>query len=100
MLFAERQLQLDKPQGDDRPLRAHLEAVKKQTGITPELLKPINCPPELLRIWYDFIDIRNGIYGDRIAYVDIEAWARINRIEITPLEAQLIKRIDRMFLNG
>jgi len=63
----------------------------------PELL------PEITHIWDWFLELTatrgsNGFGVNPITYTEIDAWSRLLKTEPSPLEIELIKIIDSVYL--
>ena len=59
-------------------------------------------PPEQIGyLWYwfnDLTDWRDNAFGvGALSHQEIEAWARLFRIEISPFEVDALRRLDREF---
>ena len=104
MLFAENDLTLREKQGDGVSLRHHLEALQRQTGVTPEQLIPVPFPETLEFIWRDFHELNNdrtsnGYTLNPISYTELDAWSRLTNKAVTAQEIDIIKQLDAVFLN-
>ena len=103
MLFAENELSLQEKQGDGLSLRDHLESVERQTGITPDQLKPLPFPEALEYIWRDFLELNdartsNGYTLNPISYSELDAWNRLTNKQATTQDIGVIKMLDTVFL--
>lgn len=99
LLFAENELALQEKQGDGLSLRDHLESVERQTGITPDQLKPLPFPGALEYIWRDFVELSDERTTlNPISYTELEAWNRLTNKQATTQEIGVIKMLDTVFL--
>lgn len=74
------------------------------TGQLPKELEASPCPHELSYIWSWFLELSgarssNGFAANPIQYSEIDAWARLKKINITPFEVEAIVKIDGVFLS-
>lgn len=101
------------PGADGTTLRDHIEQVCKQTGKTPEELGLVedeadDAPEvpeggEYLWIWFQELSAgrgNNGFGPTAISWADIEAWARLTAIELTPCETLTLRSMDAAFLSA
>ncbi len=84
-------------------LKEHLETVERQTGIRPEELNLPDFPDLLLPVWRIFIDLSNSRSqgfsgGGPITYEQMKAYMDITGNIVGPIEAEIIKMLDREYL--
>lgn len=89
-------------QPDGCTLREHYEAAARQ-GRRPADLDGPPCPPELVHVWKWFLALsggrgNNGFGPDAIRWLDIDAWARLNRVAPTPYELACLQAVDAVFM--
>lgn len=76
--------------------------MQRQTGITPEQLVLVELPDCIAHVWRWFCRLspkRNvGMATGPLASVEIEAWARLHQIEMTPFEVSALEALDSAFL--
>jgi hypothetical protein len=82
--------------------REHLKQVEKQTGKTPLALISPEFPVELDYLWSYFLELSStrpqGYSGPLpITYQEIQAWSELTGNKITPLDVEVIKRLDRIY---
>ena len=70
----------------------------------PDQLKPIDAPDCLMYLWGWFCDLSNSRqYGEAgpmaLTYSEIQAWANLTKNEPAAWEVEVLKKIDRVFLN-
>ena len=104
MLFAEHELTLSEKQGDGVSLRHHLEALQRQTGVTPEQLISVPFPETLEFIWRDFLELNdartsNGYTLNAISFTELDAWNRLMNKQVTAQEISIMKQLDAVFMN-
>ena len=59
----------------------------------PEELDVPDLPEALAYIWQWFIELQGH---ERLTHLEIDAWARLNKIEITPFELSVIWLLERI----
>lgn len=82
----------------------HLQAMERQTGVTPQML--LDAPPlpagceELWRIFSELHSCRGeGLNGSqRITYADIHAFEQVNGLKLRAWELDAIRRADAAYL--
>lgn len=85
-------------------MRDKLEAVRRQTGITPkELENLLECPEMMVFVWQYFLDLHNtrsstGFGVNPITYQEIKAYSSIMGIQLDEWEVRVIKRLDHIAL--
>jgi hypothetical protein len=104
LLFAENELALGEKQGDGVSLRHHLEALQRQTGVTPEQLITVPFPETLEFIWRDFLELNdartsNGYTVNPISFTELDAWNRLMNKQVTAQEISIMKQLDAVFMN-
>jgi hypothetical protein len=102
--YAEHTFRLDQRQADGRSLRDHLESLEKQTGTTPQgLIAPeIHPAGQHLWGWFQELHVARGSSGfgpSAISYSEIQAWAALNGMAVSPWEVSVLKRLDGVYLN-
>jgi hypothetical protein len=103
--FAKAEFKLIAKQDDGATLRAHLERVYQNTGFKPQqLAEAPELPEDGILVWTYFCELSaersgNGMGPNPISSRDIEAWCRLNGIQLEVWEIGLIKRLDREFLS-
>lgn len=48
-------------------------------------------------LWSYFVEMKNANPKNPLTYSEILAWCQLSRVGLSPLEVQLIKRIDAAF---
>jgi len=96
---------LHTPQSDGQSLLAHFEQVEKATGRRPQELDVQDPPLEGLYLWEWFWDLHQGRQAGMsgpasISWLDIQAWARLNLVELEPWELQAIRAMDTAYLRA
>lgn len=81
----------------------HLQAIERQTGVTPQMLVDAPSLPEgceeLWRIFNELHACRAWPYGpQRITYADIDAFQRVSGVSLQPWERDAIRRADAAYL--
>ena len=104
LLFAEHELTLGEKQGDGVSLRHHLEALQRNTGVTPEQLISVPFPETLEFIWRDFLELNdartsNGYTVNPISFTELDAWNRLMNKQVTAQEISIMKQLDAVFMN-
>lgn len=80
-------------------LRQHLEQVERSTGQAPaRLLNRPHFPDIVAYVWRWFTELDSarqiGMGINPLSHTEIEAWARLNRINLTPFEVRCIRALD------
>ncbi len=101
------------PGADGTTRRDHIEEAARQLGKTPEELWPaedeaddaLEVPEggECLWNWFQELSAgrgNNGFGPTAISWADIEAWARLTAIELTPYETLTLRSMDAAFLSA
>jgi len=103
--FAEHEFWLSCPINKDSSLsrRDHLEHVEKTTGRRPLDLDGPDFPDLLSYIWAWFLELhgtrQQGMGGPlAITFTEIKGWSELTQIEILPEEVELLKRLDKKYL--
>ena len=70
----------------------------------PAQLEPADLPAGIEYLWGFFCELSNGRdYGEAgpkpISWSDLQAWADLTKSDPTAWEVDVIKNIDRVFLN-
>lgn len=69
--------------------------VFKVTGKKPKALEELPEPPEsLLYIWEWWKQI---VTGERITFLELQAWSQLTGANLLPYEVDLIRRLDAIF---
>lgn len=89
---------------DGVSVREHLEAVERQTGITPKALRGPDCPFEFDRVFLLWSEIHagrssNGMGLTPLTWVDIAAWRDLTGELVTPDEIRVIRKVDGWWLD-
>ena len=100
------------PRADGTTRRDHIEQLCKQTGKTPHELGLVEdeaddtpeIPEDGVYLWSWFQELssgrgNNGFSPTAISWADIEAWARLTAIELTPYETLTLRSMDAAFLS-
>jgi len=100
------------PGADGTTRRDHIEEAARQLGKTPEELWPVedeadDAPEvpeggECLWNWFQELSAgrgNNGFGPTAISWADIEAWARLTAVELTPYETLTLRSMDAAFLS-
>ena len=82
-----------KIKGSNRTKRQHLEQVYRTTGKRPRDLELAELPESVQYIWQWFLELQTG---EAITYLEIDAWARLNSIELMPREARALMALERL----
>lgn len=103
MLFAESEFELSQRLDDGSTIRHHLECEFRQTGIMPEQLRQPEFPVHLEQVWSYFSELNrarcgNGFGANPLSYVEIAAWNSLTDAQVTPLEVQIIRALDNLYL--
>jgi hypothetical protein len=101
--YAEWDFKLAIPDKDGVPEREHLRQVEKQTGRTPLALISPEFPVELEYLWDYFLELSatrpQGYSGPlSITYQEIAAWKDLTGKIVTPMDVEVIKRLDQTYL--
>ena len=85
-------------------MREHLQTAYERSGIIPEALALASAVPEgCEQLWSDFMALHlsrgsTGFGPARIAFADIDAFERVNRVKLDPWELDAIRRADNAYL--
>lgn len=79
--------------------REHLEAVERSTGRRPVALDAPEFPPGVEPLWGAYLELRAaagsaGFGPARISHVEMEAWARLHGVQLSPWEVETLFAID------
>jgi len=90
-------MHLQERQGDGATLRQHLQRLATNTGkVDDRLLDAV--PPAGAQLWdtYQLLSAsrRSGMGLHSLTLVDIEAWCRLYRVQLTPWELDTLIHID------
>ncbi|MGH7605405.1 MAG: phage tail assembly chaperone [Gemmatimonadaceae bacterium] len=104
MAHCEHHFKLNRPAKDGSTRREHLESASRQTGRAIQELAGPPCPRALRYLIGYFNDLHaarggSGFGPSPIGYTDIDAYSRLTRRRLSPLEVDIIVRIDRAFLS-
>lgn len=88
-------MDLTEPDGFTR--RQHLSAADPDNPVLHE-----SCPPGTTHLWSAWADLcrtRGAGWASPspLTYLELEAWARVKRLRLSPLKAELLVRIDSVF---
>jgi hypothetical protein len=99
--FAVAQARLSAVQADGCTLREHLQATATQTGHAHDLLK-VTLPQCVGALWDAFMQLDRarpmGMAPSGIAPSDIDTWARMSRVSLSPWEFDTLLAIDGAML--
>ena len=103
MTYAKHDFELSKLDDKGVSLKSHLESVERQIGVRPEELNYPKFPELLSHVWRIFIDLSNsrnqGFSGGApITFEQMKAYNDIMGNMIGPKEAEIIKKLDRAYL--
>jgi len=102
--FATADFTLSVKQDDGHTLRDHLVNAWKQSGIMPDELRTAPRLPELTgHLWGYYLRLhrRRQNYGwghVPLTYLEVEAWARLNKVTLDHWELDAILEIDDAYL--
>jgi hypothetical protein len=89
---------------DGATLRVHLQRMAVNSGgrvVDPRLV-PAEIPLEVSAVWGAFLSLtlsrRSGMGLSPLTLVDIEAWSRMNGVQLTPWELDCLLEVDRATL--
>jgi hypothetical protein len=90
-------------QPDGATLREHLMKACRQTKIWPDEYREAPCPPCMALVWNWFQDLSarrtgNGYGPNPLSFTEIDTWARLSGITLTPFELQAIVALDAHYL--
>jgi hypothetical protein len=75
-----------------------LESIARQSGIPPPELEPVDCPQEVKYIWTYWMKIQvRRTAGKPIGWSDLDAWARLNSIQLSAFEVDMLNRIESLY---
>lgn len=79
--------------------REHLEAVERTTGRRPAALEAPELPPGVESLWDAYLELRAaagsaGFGPARISHAEMEAWARLHGVQLTPWEVETLFALD------
>ena len=85
--------------------REKLEKVHSTTGKRPAALDHEPFPVAAFDAWHLWMDIHagrtsNGMGASPLSWLDLDAWSRLRGMKPTFTELELIRTIDRAFLNA
>lgn len=98
-------MRLQAAQGDGAPLRTHLQRLRQSTGrVDPLLARSMEpLPPAVAALWDVFV-VLSGTRGAGdgagggiapITCAELQAWQALQRLELTPWEADTLLAMDR-----
>lgn len=105
MTFARHQFELSKPQEDGTPLLVHLQLASEKSGkLHPMLANGPTLPKGAKQLWDEFLQLHgsrgsSGWGPQRITFVDIDAWQRVNGVTFEPWEISAIRKLDDIWLS-
>lgn len=82
----------------------HLQAIERQTGVTPQVLLDAPALPEgCEELWRIFAELHacrgnTGFGPSRITYADIDAFERVSGVKLQAWEREAIRRADQAYL--
>lgn len=90
-------------EGETATRREILRIVEKQSGITPDELKPVPLPDQMQFAWRAFLDLalsrpNYGMGVSAIPYVEIKAWSELTGNNLSHFDIAAIKAVDRAYL--
>jgi hypothetical protein len=90
---------------DGAPEGTHRSSASDQwvkMGIVPKAATQINepeCPPELLYLWRDFVELACGLAGGFgppvVTWEALDAWCRLTGVALEPWEARTLIRLGQ-----
>lgn len=95
---------------DSGTQREHLLQACKQTGKTPEELGIVLPEAEVVDVpeggeflWESFWELsysrgNNGFAENPLSWLEIQAWAGLNGLELTPFQAAALRSMDHTYL--
>ena len=100
---AESTYELEKLQDDGLSLRIHLESYWRQTGVRPPQLEIEPIPTEVQHVWGWWLQLqetRSSAFSghSHITYTELDSWARLLDIKVTPFEVQCLMKLDSVFI--
>ena len=101
--FAEHEFGLAKPHSGGGNHRQHLESIKRQTGRDPKGLIGPKRPAGSEMVWRMFCDLSSGRHWTdfgqplAISYGEIEAWASVNRYQVSLNDLTLLQLLDASY---
>ena len=103
LAFAEAVFHLSQTDSSGISKREHLEQVESATGITPDELVLPDFPQLIGSVWIKFNELSStrsyGMSGPLpITYSEIKAWAEVTGEELTIFEADVVKKIDALYV--
>lgn len=102
--YAQWHFNLRIPNKDGATLEDHLLQIFKHGNDTPEGLIAPEFPEQLRHVWEWFSQLQGARvnYGFGVApitYTEMNAWCSMHRIQITPDEVDILKRVDALYLS-
>lgn len=82
----------------------HLQAIERQTGVTPQVLADApHLPAGCEDVWRIFNELHacrgnNGFGPQRITYADIDAFQRVSGVVLQPWELAAVRKADAAYL--
>jgi len=69
----------------------------------PKEMEPKEIPHSVIYLWQCFLYLSGsrqaGFSGpNKIPYTEIEAWSRLNGIQLLPIEVEVIKKLDDLYV--
>lgn len=100
-----RHMVLQRQASDGSRLFDHCVVVEERTGKWPEEYPPPVVPELGADIWEWFWQLRSaaafGMNGPGpLAFTEIEAWSRLLRVKIGPMEVRLLMVLDQQYLDS
>lgn len=93
---AEFELSLPPPGSKNKtPLRKHLEKVWKSSGRQPaQLANKPQLPPDFAHLWQYFLELNTP---EGLSFAEIEAWSKLTRRNVSAFEADVLRKLDRIY---
>ena len=102
MEYALLEFSLNELQGDNKPLREHLNNIWRQTGRKPPKLEDSPLPPLAKHVWEYFVDLHNERMSinpkSMITSTHMRDWCWLNEVELELWERLAIKKLDAAWL--
>lgn len=87
------------PADDGKPIRDHLLAAYRQTGLLPKKLRELpELPLHLHFVWSLYCELRAGMAGESLSFVDIQAYCTLTGLQLKGWELKTLMRLNHAFL--
>lgn len=99
-----RHVLLTKPRKDGSTLHDHLDQAEKSGIPWPEEYTPLPPPQGLEHVWNIFWELRStcgqgvGFGPTRISYLELDAWQRVTKSDLSQQELDCIVAMDSAYL--